>query len=221
MVDVLGYARTWLASPEAEAPLLITGEDEAALQAMTATIQALVTSTDVIEVEGTEKTISAKTIAPVLQAARQKPLHDKRLIIIPRAERLSAAAVSALLKSLEEPAVSARYLLVTKYKRQILPTILSRCQVLVVPKNSDNAPADVAASSLPRFGNHQGALTAEEAEMISNYLSQELPKKGFSPALYRSFLRLKDYYKIASVRGNDKLATEVLLATLEQYLVKP
>ena len=220
MEKILGYARTWLASPQAEAPLLLVGEDEAALLTLTAAIQALVTGADVIEVQGTEKTISTKTIVPVLQAARQKPLHDKRLIIIPQAERLSAAAVSALLKSLEEPGVSARYLLVTKYKRQILPTILSRCQVLVVPKSSAAVP-EVSIAALPRFGNHQGALTAEEAATISNFLSQELPKKGFSPALYRSFLRLKDYYKIKSVRGNDKLAAEVLLATLEQYLVKP
>lgn len=220
MDKVLAYARTWLTSREAEAPLLLTGEDETALLAATAAIQTMVAQPDVIEVQGTDKTISMKTMAPVLLAARQTPFHDKRLIVIPQAQRLSAAAVSSLLKSLEEPTQSARYLLVTKYKRQLLPTILSRCQTLVVPKQSVEA-AEVPMSALPRFGSHQGPLTAEEAAAISNFLSQELPKKGFSPALYRSFLRLKDYYKISSVRGNDKLASEVLLATLEQYLVKP
>lgn len=53
--------------------------------------------------------------------------HSKRVVLIFDAELLTQAAVNKLLKTLEEPAPSARILLTSSNKRQLLPTLLSRC----------------------------------------------------------------------------------------------
>ena len=47
-------------------------------------------------------------------------------------------AANALLKILEEPPDNTTLILVTDHKEQLLPTILSRCQHLAVPRLSDN-----------------------------------------------------------------------------------
>ena len=62
----------------------------------------------------------------------------KRLVIISGAENLNLESANALLKILEEPPASSIIILKARRKEKILPTILSRCQI-IKPKNS-NAP---------------------------------------------------------------------------------
>lgn len=53
-----------------------------------------------------------------------------RLIIIESADRMNMAAANALLKILEEPAEHTLFLLVAHQLSTVLPTVLSRCQVV-------------------------------------------------------------------------------------------
>ncbi len=57
-----------------------------------------------------------------------------RIIVIQPAEAMNQATANALLKMLEEPSPSTLFILVTNNKRRLLPTILSRCQTLNIPK---------------------------------------------------------------------------------------
>ncbi|MDX2309369.1 MAG: DNA polymerase III subunit delta' [Hyphomicrobium sp.] len=55
-----------------------------------------------------------------------------RVVIIDAADDLNISAANALLKSLEEPPPRTLYLLIATSARQILPTIRSRCRVLLI-----------------------------------------------------------------------------------------
>ncbi|MCS7198761.1 MAG: DNA polymerase III subunit delta' [Caldimicrobium sp.] len=62
---------------------------------------------------------------------RYPPLEGQyRVIIILHADRLNPEAGNALLKSLEEPPLFALFILTTENQSQILPTILSRSQIV-------------------------------------------------------------------------------------------
>jgi DNA polymerase III subunit delta' len=54
----------------------------------------------------------------------------KRVFIISNAEEMNAEASNSLLKTLEEPSSDSIFILTTAQKEQLLPTILSRCQLL-------------------------------------------------------------------------------------------
>ncbi len=53
-----------------------------------------------------------------------------RIVIISQADRLRVQAANAFLKLLEEPPENVMFLLISSKESRILPTILSRCQVL-------------------------------------------------------------------------------------------
>lgn len=56
-----------------------------------------------------------------------------RIIIVNPAEAMNRSTANALLKTLEEPAPSTLFLLVSNEPLRLLPTIRSRCQVVAVP----------------------------------------------------------------------------------------
>ncbi|MGL4767831.1 MAG: DNA polymerase III subunit delta' [Formosimonas sp.] len=66
----------------------------------------------------------------------------QRVIVLYPAHKLNANAANALLKTLEEPPANTLFLLLAHDVRQILPTIVSRCQRLTAP-----APTLEAASA--------------------------------------------------------------------------
>ncbi|MBY6223382.1 DNA polymerase III subunit delta' [Ferrimonas balearica] len=76
-----------------------------------------------------------------------------RVAIIHQAQRLNAASANALLKTLEEPPAGVYLVLVVGPGQPLLPTIVSRCQRLVVPMPS--------AAAIEQFLGEQGkALTS-------------------------------------------------------------
>jgi len=61
------------------------------------------------------------------------PLPGRKFVIILNAEEMRIEAQNALLKTLEEPRKNITFILLATRKEQILPTILSRCQMLFFP----------------------------------------------------------------------------------------
>ena len=59
------------------------------------------------------------------------PIRSRRKVyILDEAERLTSSAANALLKSLEEPPDNAMFVLLATSRDAVLPTVLSRCQVV-------------------------------------------------------------------------------------------
>ncbi len=76
-------------------------------------------------------------------------LKDKTAIIITNIEKSTNEAANAFLKSLEEPQDNLYFLLTTSSIHKVLPTIISRCQIIYVSQK--RVPEDV--SNLEKFLN--------------------------------------------------------------------
>ncbi|MFC1998210.1 ATP-binding protein [Chloroflexota bacterium] len=77
------------------------------------------------------KEIGIDQIREAQHTASLKPYESKwRVFIIDGADRLSVEASNSLLKTLEEPPNNVLLILSAVHKGQILPTILSRCQIV-------------------------------------------------------------------------------------------
>lgn len=75
-----------------------------------------------------EKDIAIDRIRELSEWVYQTPqLAQKKVVVIYSAERMTANAANALLKILEEPPMTVRYLLLTQHPESLLATIASRC----------------------------------------------------------------------------------------------
>ncbi len=93
------------------------------------------THPDLHRVEGTGKggTIRIDQVRELRQGAALAPVHGPyRIYVVPHMERATAEAANALLKTLEEPPPQVVLLLTTSHLAALLPTIVSRCQVLAL-----------------------------------------------------------------------------------------
>jgi len=87
---------------------------------------------------------------------------DYKIMIIWMPEKLNTPAANKLLKLLEEPPDKTIFLLVSQDTSQILPTILSRTQLIKIPKLSDK---DLKEALVSRFG----LTNQKEIEAIADY----------------------------------------------------
>lgn len=188
------FLQHWLDSDEAEAPVLLTGADEARLK-NAAEKMAEREDVEVVRMADEKPTISINEWRGVFYNIARTTLRSKRLIIIPAPERLSLPAGNALLKALEESTAANRFLLTSTNPGRLLPTIRSRCLLVWM-----------ASAASKETGDEIGRLAAD--------LSERLSRHGPSRELRLAFMRLRDYYCIKSLRGNEKLAREVLFASL-------
>jgi len=89
---------------------------------------------------GTSATIKIEDIRRLKERISLKPYQaQKKLFIIEDAERLSPASANALLKTLEEPPSDTLVVLICQSASQLLPTVVSRCQLIRFPVSSDAA----------------------------------------------------------------------------------
>lgn len=96
-----------------------------------------------------------------------------KVVVVHPAERMNEIAASAFLKTLEEPAGDARFLLCSAAPGGLLPTIRSRCQEVVLPV----PPARDAEAWLTRQGVSQpGVLLAASGGQPQEAL--ELAERG-------------------------------------------
>lgn len=61
---------------------------------------------------------------------------DKKAVIIPDAQNLTIEAQNSLLKILEEPPISTSIILLTLDTSSFLPTIISRCKIIMLEKET-------------------------------------------------------------------------------------
>ena len=101
---------------------------------------------DVQVVGEEEKSISVDTIRALRDQLALRPFEANRHItLIPRADRMTAQAQNALLKTLEEPAGGNVFFLLTDQPGAMLPTIVSRCRRLRFSPVSVEACAAILA----------------------------------------------------------------------------
>ncbi|GHZ49541.1 DNA polymerase III, delta prime subunit [Vibrio cholerae] len=88
----------------------------------------------VVKPEKVGKSITVEQIRQMNRIAQESSqLSGYRLIVIEPADAMNESSANALLKTLEEPAPNCLFILVTSRIKHLLPTIVSRCQRLVLP----------------------------------------------------------------------------------------
>jgi hypothetical protein len=238
----------WLRSTQAEAPLLLAGWDtrlsttvveilsrlavcergeELPCLACPRCQQADSVRPDIITLTGDTKTISIAELRTALKELSHTAFAHRRLVIVPDAERLTIPAANAFLKTLEEVAGNARFVLTTRFPGRLPLSIRSRCQLLTLPSSlSADLVQEVSPTELSKLFEEPRLLRRlsylKQAENISDAdlvmvglrLSQLLRQGGPTPALRASFMRLRDFCVIRAARGNTKTAGEVLIAAL-------
>lgn len=172
------------------------------------------THPDVLTVQTTGKG-AMKQWRGVLDSLTRQAMHKNRVVLIEQAERLSLPATHALLKTLEEPPKNTRFLLTTRLPRALPLTVRSRCHRLVLASQAEKNGAQSALRELiEKLEQQKEELSPEMLEQIARSLQETLRTSGPSPTLRRAFMRLRDYYKIKQAHGNEKLAREILVASL-------
>ena len=84
-----------------------------------------------------EKEISIAQVREALERIKFFPYELKiKFCLVKKAQRMNAEAANALLKSLEEPAASAIFVLLADNIESLLPTIASRCAILRFPQTN-------------------------------------------------------------------------------------
>jgi len=107
-----------------------------------------------------------------------------KVVVVHPAERMNEVAASAFLKTLEEPAGDARFLLCSARPDSLLPTIRSRCQQVVLPV----PPAADAEAWLARHGIAQpGILLAASGGQPQEAL--DLAERGIDAAAWLALPR--------------------------------
>jgi len=117
--------------------LLIIGAD---LQTRTAVAEKyakskLLPSPD-ISIITPETSIGIKHIRQIEHFLSLKPYQsEQKIVFIPQAETLTIPAQNALLKTLEEPPAHSLIILTVSHSHLLLPTIISRCQIIKTSKS--------------------------------------------------------------------------------------
>ena len=85
----------------------------------------------IIEIDGEEESIKKKHIENIQETFKKSSLEGKaKVYILKNVEKTTKEAMNALLKILEEPTEGIYAIFTTKNINRILPTIISRCQVI-------------------------------------------------------------------------------------------
>ncbi len=102
---------------------------------------------------------------------------DHKLIIIEAADRMNTAAANALLKFLEEPARHTRFVLIAQQLSTVLPTILSRCQIISFSSSSDEYSNNFLMLGEQYPPESERAVITQKAQSILDGLIAVLEKR--------------------------------------------
>lgn len=120
---------------------------------------------DIIRLNGRNNSIKKTDIQYIQNTFKKSSLEGKaKIYIIENIEYATPEAMNTLLKILEEPTNGIYALFTTKNKNKILPTILSRCQIIEIkPDSRDDIIKQLIDLGIPR-----------ESATIISYLSNDI-----------------------------------------------
>lgn len=101
------------------------------------------THPDLIVLDGQEGGIRVDAVRQVAAKVANKPqLGYSKVVLIHEAHQMNTNAANAILKALEEPPAATYFILTTHTSRSLMPTILSRCQRMLLPTPSEEQVTD-------------------------------------------------------------------------------
>jgi len=119
---------------------------------------------DSIEVGNAQGLIFASEASEILKKLGLKAFEsDFKIMIIWLPEKMHPSTANKLLKLIEEPPEKTLFLLVSEESDKVLPTILSRCQLVKIPSFKNE---DISAYLIERFRIHKAK--ADDISRVSN-----------------------------------------------------
>ena len=100
-----------------------------------------------------------------------------RLVIIESAERMNVFAANSLLKILEEPAPHTLFLLIAQQISTVLPTVLSRCQIVRFEVHYDFSAINLLQLAEHYAEDSEQSMVVKQAETILDGLIAVIEKK--------------------------------------------
>ncbi|NPA40360.1 MAG: DNA polymerase III subunit delta' [Thermodesulfobacteria bacterium] len=138
---------------------------------------------DILELFPEKREITIKQVREVINFLKYAPVEASyKVVLIRDAEKLNPEAGNALLKSLEEPPSYALFILITENFTQLLPTIVSRTQVV----RFRSLPESFIAEELKKkyWLEEEIALTLARVAQGSLGLAIEIAEKGVIEELH-------------------------------------
>ena len=179
---------------------------------------------EIIEPQG--KSVRIEQIRELEAKLRFRPLEAScRLILFPQAELLTREAANALLKSLEEPPPYNLFILIALTTESLLPTIVSRCQVVrfrplpaqilfrLLTERFDKLPEEAQGLSLLAEGSIGRALRLSEKGFLQEMERFVLAIKRASPSQIVSLVEI-----LSRLKEELPLFLELLLVWLRHSL---
>jgi DNA polymerase-3 subunit delta' len=133
---------------------------------------------DHVVLSASGRSIGVDEVRDLIQRVSIKPFEGGRhTVIIVRAEKLTAQAQNALLKTLETPPGGAVFFLLTTSPSQLLPTIVSRCRL----ERFHPVPVAEAERALIRTGapSDRAALAAASSSGAIGRAMEQLQDAGY------------------------------------------
>ncbi len=169
-----------------------------------------------------EPSIGIKNIKVIFGFLAKKPYQAKdKTVIIHQAHLLTLAAQNSILKTLEEPPPNSKIFLLTNNVNTLLPTIISRCQVIDLSKSSKNQDKNL---SIQKDINNQlqKACLSERLNLVSKYSSskttamdwihqQLIHTRTKLPQTLENIRQLQKTKQLLKANVNPKLALENLI----------
>jgi len=150
---------------------------------------------DILEMDAASKT-GIDDIRELIENSKYSPTSAKyKIFIIDEAHMLSKQAFNGLLKTLEEPPPSLKFILATTEVRKIPVTILSRCQRF-----------DLKRVSVDKLCNHLKNISAKESGKISDDAIKLIART--SEGSVRDAISLLDRALISQFISENKLIEE-------------
>ena len=163
-------------------------------------------------------------IREVTEAASYRPFEGKRrVIVLDDAVGFGIVAQNALLKTLEEPASSSVFVLVTSHPDALLPTVRSRCIKLTFSDDGlgdvDEAARTVAQRVLVHASSaSDGARLESTKDLLSGTGSNPAGDREQVNAHLRAMASLLRDIEIIATHADQPLANAELKSSLERLV---
>lgn len=139
---------------------------------------------DIYRVVSDGKSIGINLIRDMRSDIKVNPFQgDRKIYIIDRANTMTVEAQNALLKTLEEPPEYAVIILIAENTSSLLPTVLSRCQLIKIPRLSANHITSIVEKKT--------GISQKEALVFAK-LSEGLPGKALELAGSDEYRQLRE-----------------------------
>lgn len=158
------------------------------------------------------KQIKIEQIREIISANQVKPITSKtKVLVLDQAQNMNEPSANALLKTLEEPNPFTVLILITDSIDSILPTILSRCQI--IPIKSISSSVEEATFDFSTFIPKSYFEASEMASKAASLEKEELI--SFISTLQKELWNVLKKYEFVGVDFDKSIQ---LIEKLDKYL---